>query len=352
MVSHTNSLDGLSAPPYPPSWLDRITAWVDRLPGPYWAYYLGLGLVLFATETALKWKDGVYPVGTFQLRHLNFAVWGIYILAAIHYLDRYAAQAMQSFRPALDPNKTNYESLVYQLTTSSATKTLLASLAYLLWGIYSAIWNPSYIQTMQLYISPLATAFELPLIATYYFITGAALYHVVHLLVMVDRIYTVSTRIDPISPQPLYSLASLASRIAFATLAVQYLYIITVPSVFQSSSALISTALTALLAIVLLVWPLWGIHRLLLQEKIRLQTEAQQRMKAVMAELHSRVDASDFTQLDGPNKAMTSLQLEMTLLEKLPTWPWQPDTPRWLLSAILIPMTVWIVQRLLSRFGI
>lgn len=30
--------------PYPPSWLDRLTAWVDRLPGPYWAYYFGLVL--------------------------------------------------------------------------------------------------------------------------------------------------------------------------------------------------------------------------------------------------------------------------------------------------------------------
>lgn len=352
-MPHTSNLDGLSSPPpYPPSWLDRTTAWVDRLPGPYWAYYLGLGLVLFAVETTLKWKDGVYPVGTFELRQLNFAVWGIYILAAIHYLDRLAAQAMQSFRPALDPSKTNYELLVYQLTTSSATKTLLASLAYLLWGMYSAIWNPTYIQTMQVYTSPLATAFELPLLAIYYLITGAALYHVVHLLVMVDRIYTVSTRIDPISPQPLYSLAGLASRIALAALAIQYLYVITVPGILQSSSALISTALTALLAIVLLVWPLWGIHRLLLQEKTRLQTEAQQRMKTVIAGLHARLDAGDFTQLDGLNKAMTALQLEMALLDKLPTWPWHPDTPRLLLSAILLPMMVWVVQRLLSRFGV
>jgi hypothetical protein len=32
---------GKSKPqPYAPSWIDRLTAWVERLPGPSWSYYL------------------------------------------------------------------------------------------------------------------------------------------------------------------------------------------------------------------------------------------------------------------------------------------------------------------------
>ena len=28
---------------YAPSWADRFTAWVDRLPGRNWSYYSGMG---------------------------------------------------------------------------------------------------------------------------------------------------------------------------------------------------------------------------------------------------------------------------------------------------------------------
>lgn len=40
-------------PPYPPSWIDRFTGWVARLPGPDWLFYLGLWLVLFILHTAI-----------------------------------------------------------------------------------------------------------------------------------------------------------------------------------------------------------------------------------------------------------------------------------------------------------
>ncbi len=39
--------------PYAPSWLNRFTAWVARLPGSSWLYYLGIGLVLFLIETVV-----------------------------------------------------------------------------------------------------------------------------------------------------------------------------------------------------------------------------------------------------------------------------------------------------------
>jgi hypothetical protein len=38
-----NSKSETKPRPYAPSWIDRLTAWVERLPGPSWLYYLGLG---------------------------------------------------------------------------------------------------------------------------------------------------------------------------------------------------------------------------------------------------------------------------------------------------------------------
>lgn len=90
-------------PPYPPSWFDRFTAWVDRLPGPAWGFYLLLGIGVSVAGSAIQWIEDAYPVGTLNPLHVwtlgNFA----YLLALMHYLDKSAASAIASFRPLLAP---------------------------------------------------------------------------------------------------------------------------------------------------------------------------------------------------------------------------------------------------------
>jgi len=45
-------------PPYPPSWFDRFTDWVDQLPGPAWAFYLILGVAMILEISAVQWLEG------------------------------------------------------------------------------------------------------------------------------------------------------------------------------------------------------------------------------------------------------------------------------------------------------
>jgi hypothetical protein len=59
------------SPVYPPSWLDRFTQWVERLPGRSWMFYPALGLILAFISTAVNWADGTYPIGTFDARAEN-----------------------------------------------------------------------------------------------------------------------------------------------------------------------------------------------------------------------------------------------------------------------------------------
>lgn len=42
------------APPYPPSWFDRFTTWVDRLPGPAWGFYVVLGIGVSVAGSAIE----------------------------------------------------------------------------------------------------------------------------------------------------------------------------------------------------------------------------------------------------------------------------------------------------------
>ena len=86
---------------YAPSWADRFTAWVDRLPGPNWPYYAGMGLFLFLLQTAVVWAVGIYPVGTLLPPHAFIAGMWPFFLALMRYLDDRAAGALTTLRPAL-----------------------------------------------------------------------------------------------------------------------------------------------------------------------------------------------------------------------------------------------------------
>src|SRR4030067_834303 len=88
-------------PPYFPSWVDRLTAFVDRLPGPPWGYYFGLGMILLLVIVAAQWTAGTNPFEVISRSHLIGALLTPYALGLMHYLDRVAVAAIQSFRPAL-----------------------------------------------------------------------------------------------------------------------------------------------------------------------------------------------------------------------------------------------------------
>ena len=116
--------------PYAPSWINRLTAWVGRLPGPSWLYYLGLGVALFLAQAIVLWVEGAFPSGTLPaFGYLAGAI--AFILALFHYLDEWAGGALATLRPALNTGEQGYSELHYQLTKLPARSTLLASLAVL-----------------------------------------------------------------------------------------------------------------------------------------------------------------------------------------------------------------------------
>lgn len=134
----TKRSEGFS-PPYLPSWFDRLAAWVDRLPGPAWAFYLVLGIGVSVAGSAIEWREGAYPAGTFNPLHVwtlgNFA----YLLGLMHYLDKSSAYAIASFRPLLAPEARDggrsprggatFARLAYELTTLPPRPTLIVSIA-------------------------------------------------------------------------------------------------------------------------------------------------------------------------------------------------------------------------------
>ncbi len=53
--------------------------------------------------------------------------------------------------------------------------------------------------------------------------------------------------------------------------------------------------------------------------------------------------------MDDLYKAIASLDLERAILNKIPTWPWEPGSIRGGVVALLIPVFVWLAQYVLTR---
>jgi hypothetical protein len=336
--------------PYPPSWLDSFTGWVERLPGRSWVFYPTLGLVMAIVTTLIHSGDGSYPIGTFDAFHIWFTVQTPYLLALTRYLDGAAEAALRKFRPALKVSEEGYAELRYRLTTAPALPTLLGSLA----GVAVAV--------LMLPIFPLfftlfrfSTKGFAPIIAysnsfLLLGVAGAFVYHTIHQLRLVTQIYAAQTNVNLFDLSPLYAFSGLTSQTAVGLIIYDYIWILTAPEVLSTWWGIGFTIFYAVVAIVTFVWPLLGIHGRLVQEKQRLLRESSQRLEAMIGELHGRVDAGELDRIDELRVTMATLESEQSMLNKIPTWPWRPETLRGFVSALLLPLVMFILQFVLQRF--
>ncbi|HSB88403.1 MAG TPA: hypothetical protein VLD63_00110 [Anaerolineales bacterium] len=338
------------APPYPPSLVDRLIAWLDRQPVPVWLILLAAAAVVLAILTAVQWREGAYAVGTFNPLHAMASAYVPFLVWLIRYLDRSAASALQEFRPAL-MSESEAMPLRYRLTTLPRTATLFVGGATALAiGLMAWLFSAD-LRLLEVAPTLLSEAvFGAVLIATWW-ATGVFVYHTVRQLVLIHEIYTRRTRIDVFQLTPLYAFSHHTRRTAVAILLFVYLdFLIADPTLRYHPLNLGVGATLALLAVVAFVGPLGGVHRLLAAEKTRLVDDNARRLEAGFRELQKRMDSLRLAGADDLNKTLSSLEIERTALLRIPTWPWEPGTIRGLAAALLLPILIWLIQFALGRW--
>jgi hypothetical protein len=329
------------ADPYPPSWLDRFVAWVERLPSPPWAFYAALGAAGYLAASVLRWLDGRQPPGAFDPTPPPFLLWLVGVLALHHYLDCYARQALEQYRPLLQGDQAEYERLEYELTTSSARAAVLSGL---IWVVVSATLVAMTYRLARDYFPP----WEIAISILTFFVGGTFIQHVLHQMRTVRRIYARVDHVDLYDTQPLIAFSGLTARAAIGLVLLQYAILAILPGESKLTLVIPSVALT-LIAVAVFVWPLLGVHRLLEEEKGEQLSAVEQRLKAAVGTLYERVDSGRLVDMEQVEKTITSLKTTRDLVDSRPTWPWQPATVRGLATAILLPIGLWLLQELLQR---
>jgi hypothetical protein len=61
------------------------------------------------------------------------------------------------------------------------------------------------------------------------------------------------------------------------------------------------------------------------------------------------MDQKDYSDLSTLNTAIGMLEKEISTIKGISTWPWQPETVRWLFTALVLPLLMWLVQYLAGK---
>jgi hypothetical protein len=348
-------VDAGSARPYAPSWLDRITEGVRRLPIPFAVVYLVVGLILSLGRSIVGWVDGAYPVGTFFPVHILDGLIPLYFLFVIHLLDDMARRALSDYRTKLTGAAT-YDELVYRLTTMPAVTTMiLGFLGLALGAIYIQLFlSPVDISQSKYFTSPTAVIVDTVLSALSGLMMVMFAFHTIRQLRLISRIYTRHTSVSIFAVGPLYALSRVTAVTSVSLLLFSYVYLAVYTDwTINSVSNGVVLGLILLISVLAFIVPLWGAHRLLQREKNHRQGEVGRRIEATADALHGKSDRGEYSaDMDHLNSALDGLLKERTVVAKASTWPWEPDAVRAVITAVLLPVFIWLVTRILERVGI
>ena len=334
--------------PYAPSWIDRLNSIIDRLPRPSWVYYLVIGLGIFLIQFSVLWGERTNPTPGFLFAQAFLSGMIVLFPALQRYLDRKAGEALEALQPALEVDDATLGALRYRLVTLPAVPTLLACLfaAIAIVLINEGLGTPTGFEEVAEF--PLSRAMIYGMYVLVWWVWGGFLFHTIHQLRIINLIYTKHTSINLFRLGPLYSFSRITMLTAVSQTVPTYAWLAVIGGL-RDPIAMGITVPIAFLAVVAFVWPLTGIHRLLSDEKGRLLDEAAQRFEATVSELHKSVDSGNLKGIDRVNLAIASLEMERNALGRIPTWPWQAETVRLLITALALPLGLWIIQIVLQR---
>jgi hypothetical protein len=338
-----------AAPRVRPGAFDRFYAWADRLPWRgLWLYpAMAAGLLLWGHS--VLWATGRLAVGTFDPTLTVSVVYVPYGLWVIGYLNRVAGRALDAFWPATGWPDRDRASWSHALTTVGAGLAVPSLLVGIGIAVVAFLSAPVTVVGADV---PGRLAYALALAPNAilgYAIALMAIAHTSRQLRLVVRIHREAHAIDPFDKGPVYAFSRFTVQIGLAFLVSGY-YTFTVNAAFQSGNLVGGgfLGLVFVLGAACFILPLWGIHGRLVDVKEAQTADVELRISKLARELYRRIDAGEFDGTKVINEAIAAAGAVRERIERLPTWPWPPQLFRGFLSALLVPVVVYLATRLIG----
>jgi hypothetical protein len=334
---------------YAPGYLDRFMDFIERLPTPYWLTYL----IFFSLQSTifhgLAWLDGWLPAYTFSPMLLLFPLWQWMTLASMTYANTVSLQALSKFSPLLHVEESGLKRLKHEFSTMPARGVILSGVT---WGIVYALLMLASFETFKA-LYGLDTFFSTVLLleGLIAYLTGSAIYYFsFRQLSLISRTVRMVKQFNLFRLDPVYAFSRVTSLIGISWMIMLSLTLLLFPVQFVTGLVLAILILQVALGIAAFILPLWFVHRRLRAEKIRLIAELNRQVESTSARLHRCLDDNDMGPVTQLKDAMLGLTAEREVLNGIPTWPWYSGTLTGFLSATVLPILLFLIQRAIQKF--
>jgi len=335
--------------PYAPSAINRLYRAIDGLPGGGWWVYPLFFVAIVAYQEMALWMTGSIPFGSLSLDGIPGPIYGPYGLAIMHIVIRTAGSAMDTFRPASGLSDEAFARRRYELVNLPPGRIGIILVVGAIVTIGSILSAPpeglaAYGRTREVAFLVLGPGAFLG-----YGITVVSTYAVIRILTLIHRLHLEATAIDPFDTGPIYAFSRVTSVVGLGYIFAAY-YTFVFNGAFQAGNAFGLATLGGIIAlgIACFVVPLWSIHGRLTQEKAVLTRGASLRAKVLQDDLYRRIDSGNVAGIKDVTDAAAGVHAAGERIARLPTWPWPPQVLRGFLSAILLPVVVYLITRVVG----
>jgi hypothetical protein len=341
--SRENPQMNSTAVPYPPSYVDRMMNAVEGLRISYWIMYFLLFAMQVLVTHLVSWADGSITPIAFEPMYVLFPIWLWGPLLLITYLDKTARESLSSFRSLIDIESEKMARIEYQLTTMPGRNVIIGGVIWS--GIYLIFMYSVFEAIVVEYgFSPLSQGIIFMTGLVSFFIGSTIYYHSIRQLRLVKQTVDMVERFDLFRLEPVYAFSRLTARTGASWLLLSTLTLIVFPIRYAVVPSIAMLLLQASLAVAAFVLPLWSVHQRLEGEKRSHLSELDQRVKSVFAKLHHSVDKGELNEIREINTALAGLAAEREVLDSIPTWPWRAQTLRGVLSLVVLPVVLLLIQ--------
>jgi hypothetical protein len=174
-------------------------------------------------------------------------------------------------------------------------------------------------------------------------------YRVIRQLRFASRIYASTEKINLYYLKPLYALSRLAVWTSLSVVIITDLNMLLTPQLLVTSAFIIVLVLAMLLSLATFLMPLYGIKRRILAEKNQLIAATGQEMEIVYDRLAKAIRSGDSKKLADVRTIIDLVHRKKDSVHSIPVWPWNPGTFTALVSAIILPIILGILSRIMQR---
>jgi hypothetical protein len=244
----------------------------------------------------------------------------------------------------------SYDEVLYGITHVPGARASL----WLIVGFSIGIGTAAYaLQNLSLAL-PIPVPFIVATAGVGFALFTTAAYRSVHQLGIIRHLIDNVTRFGLYDLSSVYALSLFPAKIVLLNLV--YLWVnpalLIFPDMFRDPVFLGYWVLLSLIP-ALAIYPTFSrVRQRLIAEKEALLKENSLHLAHASERLYGRMGSGQYAGMADFEKAVSALLAFRREIESISTWPWKPETMRWLATAMILPLAIWLVQMVIQRFVI